>query len=114
MQRRTFLTFYWLILSTELFDQASQYSPCDADRQREQAYSTAISLETRLSSLSKSLQETLVQMEEAQARVWEKDTQTGPIVRVLHDHQNALRDLEKAGQTLEVEIAQVSQFLAQK
>ena len=105
---------FLLTLSTELFDQASQYAPCDADRQREQAYSTAISLETRLSTLSKSLQETLEQMEEAQARVWEKDTQTGPIVRVLHDHQNALRDLEKAGQTLEVEIAQVSHFLAQK
>lgn len=53
-------------------------------------------------------------MEEAQARVWDKDTEVGPIVRVLHEHQNTLGDLEKAGQTLELEIAQVSQLLAQK
>jgi chromosome segregation ATPase len=98
----------------EIFAVAASLAPTDADRHREHAYATARALDTRLASLTDTLQQSLHQMSETQERVFQQDATIGPIVKVLHQHQTAILDLESAGQKLEHDVTHVCRLLSQK
>jgi DNA repair exonuclease SbcCD ATPase subunit len=95
----------------ELFRAQAHVAPRDADIERENAYSTALTVDERLSLLSDQLQSTLRLLDESQDQVL-----TGPvgdIVRILNGHQNGLVQLEQSSRSMEQDIAQIGRYLAE-
>lgn len=94
-----------------LFAAQARVAPQDSDVERESAYSTAINIDARLSTLSQQLQETLQKLDDSQDQVLSGPL--GDVVRILNSHQNGLAQLEQSSRSMEQDIAQIERYLAQ-
>jgi predicted RNase H-like nuclease (RuvC/YqgF family) len=95
----------------DLFQAQAHVAPRDADIERENAYSTALNLDERLSLLSQDLQSTLRLLDESQDQVLRGPV--GDVVKILNNHQNGLVQLEQASRSMEQDIAQIERYLAE-
>jgi len=91
----------------QLFGAQAHLSPSDADMQRENAYATAVQCDQRLESLSHSVCGTLEQLEIV------GDDEVANILKILHQHQMQLADLEHASRVMEHDIHQLNNSLNQ-
>jgi chromosome segregation ATPase len=94
----------------ELLQAQSHLVPADADLERERAYQMALDLDARLHELQQSLQSNMLQMEQAEERALTGDV--AQIVRVLHQHQSSLANLEDVARRMDADISQISRVFA--
>ena len=97
----------------ELFDATKNLAPVEADRQREQAYSTARAVDRRLQSLHDSLHLTMEELNAAQERSLPKEGDLRSIFKILNQHQDLLSDLDASSRQMEKDIEQASRLLTQ-
>jgi len=90
----------------QLFEVQAHLSPSDADLQRENAYATAVRCNQRLESLTQNVSGTLQQLEIS------GDGETSDILRILHQHQMQLVQLEQASRSIDHDINQLSNALS--
>ena len=91
----------------QLFGAQAHMAPLDADLQRENAYATAIQCEQRLQVLSQSITSTL------QKVAPQGEGEVVDIMKILHQHQMQLVQLEQASRAMEHDIGQLNVTLNQ-
>ena len=98
---------------SELFAATKNLPPAEADRQREQAYSTAKAVDVRLQSLTDSLQATMSELNTAQEQVLPNDGDLGMIFKILNEHQDMLSNLKVSSRKMEKDIDTATRLLTQ-
>lgn len=100
----------------QLFASQAQWTPQEADVQRERAYTTAIAIDERLSQLQNGLHDALRTLDDGvaggAAGLAGPSGDQSQLLRILNQHQNALVEFELTSHRLEQDLKLVKSALS--